>query len=84
VALIAMGFALWHPALERRESGRLAVLAGLEQFREHLGGDLTLAMPAGLGRRADVHVFDHHAFAEAHARLKTWVEQGTAIAGSGS
>ena len=73
LALTTMGFALWHPTLERRDSGRLAVLAGLEQFREHLGGDLTLAMPAGLGRRADVHDFDHQAFTEAYARLKTWV-----------
>jgi 3-dehydroquinate synthase len=46
------------------------VLAGLEQFREHLGGELTLAMPAGIGSRSDVHTFDEALFERALARLR--------------
>lgn len=55
-AMERCGLELWHDALDRRDrQGRLEVLAGLAQFREHLGGDLTLAMPEGLGRTSDVH-----------------------------
>lgn len=44
------GLVLWHEALARRsQDGGLEVLSGLDQFRQHLGGELTLAMPHGLG-----------------------------------
>ena len=50
------GLALWHPALESRsESGELEVLVGIQEFREHLGGELTVAMPKGLGDKVDIH-----------------------------
>jgi 3-dehydroquinate synthase len=32
-----------------------AVLAGLQDFREHLGGDLTVTLLRGIGRALDVH-----------------------------
>lgn len=52
----ACGLVLWHPALARRDqAGRLILLKGLEEFREHLGGRLTLAMPTGIGKFVDVH-----------------------------
>ncbi len=55
-AMERCGLELWHDALARRDrNGRLEVLAGLPQFREHLGGELTLAMPNGLGRTSDIH-----------------------------
>jgi len=34
------------------------LLNGLEEFREHLGGDLTLAMIRGIGRPFDIHEVD--------------------------
>lgn len=41
---------LWDPLVEERlPDGRLAILPGLDEFAEHLGGPLTLAMPEGLG-----------------------------------
>lgn len=52
----ACGLVLWHPALiQRDQAGRLILLKGLVEFREHLGGRLTLAMPTGIGRFVDVH-----------------------------
>lgn len=49
-AMERSGLALWHEALARRaKDGDLEVLSGLDQFRQHLGGELTLAMPRGLG-----------------------------------
>lgn len=51
-----LGFTLWHPALRRRaEDGGLALLAGLREFREHLGGVLTITLLAGLGEGIEVH-----------------------------
>lgn len=58
-ALETVGFTLWHDALELRDaSGARSVLHGLEQFREHLGGRLTIAMPDGLGAQRDVTDMD--------------------------
>jgi len=49
----------WHPLLaERGANGKLLLLDGLEQFREHLGGRLCVTLPNGLGRRIEVHEMD--------------------------
>lgn len=59
-ALEGVGFRLHDPVLDLRQAnGQRCVLAGLEQFREHLGGALTLAMPDGLGHQRDIHAVDH-------------------------
>ncbi len=49
--LRALGFRLWDDALERPEH----VLAGLEEFREHLGGELTVTMLTAAGAGKEVH-----------------------------
>lgn len=50
---------LWHPEYETRtESGTLSVLNGLEEFREHLGGELTVLLIKDLGQGEDVHAMD--------------------------
>jgi 3-dehydroquinate synthase len=54
-----LGFRLWHPALENRiADGRLAVLTGLEEFREHLGGQLTITLLTGIGTGHEVNEMD--------------------------
>jgi 3-dehydroquinate synthase len=61
-----LGFSLWVPELgERDAAGRLRVLAGLEEFREHLGGRLTITLPATIGRAVEVHAMD-----------EGWIEDG--------
>lgn len=62
-----LGFNLWHPACDlRRESdGQRLVLAGLEEFREHLGGELTITLLKSLGTSVDVHEMDHALLDEA-------------------
>jgi len=56
-AMRRCGMKLWHPALSRQSSvtGMLAIVAGLEEFRQHLGGRLTLTMPDGLGQKREIH-----------------------------
>lgn len=60
VALLEqLGFRLWHPALLRGDaSERPAILAGLDEFREHLGGELTVTLLTALGRGMEVHAMD--------------------------
>jgi len=51
-ALGESGFPLWHPEMEEP-----ALLDGLREFQEHLGGDLCVTFPDGLGhRREESHV----------------------------
>jgi 3-dehydroquinate synthase len=61
VALLeALGFTLWHDALGELDAGeRPQVLDGLREFREHLGGELTVTLLEGIGHGREVHVLDH-------------------------
>ena len=56
VLLERLGFRLFHPALERRDaSGGRAVMRGLDEFREHLGGCLTVTLLRGIGDGVEVN-----------------------------
>jgi len=71
VALTRSGLALSHPLLAERETdGRLRILAGLDQFREHLGGTLSVTLPDGIGRRVEVNTMDEARIAECIAALE--------------
>jgi 3-dehydroquinate synthase len=52
--LVDLGFALGHPALRDVEG----LFEGLEEFRQHLGGRLTLTMLRGVGDPIEVHAID--------------------------
>jgi 3-dehydroquinate synthase len=54
-----LGFVLWTDLLEARiGTGQRAVLAGIEEFREHLGGQLCVTMLRTLGQGVEVHELD--------------------------
>ena len=58
-ALAGCGLPVWHPLLNQIGSnGGRQLMDGLEEFREHLGGELCLTFPDGLGRRQDLHQLD--------------------------
>lgn len=61
-AMRAVGLPLWDEAAagEAPHGGPL-LLQGLEEFREHLGGRLTLTLPRGIGRGVEVHRVDAEA-----------------------
>lgn len=66
-----LGFRLWHPMLEERTAnGRLAVLTGLEEFREHLGGQLTITLLTGIGTGHEVNEMDTAVIEECLGWLK--------------
>jgi 3-dehydroquinate synthase len=53
------GFRLWFDELDRREAdGTRTIFGGLRDFQEHLGGELTVTFPRGLGARHEVHEID--------------------------
>jgi 3-dehydroquinate synthase len=54
-----LGFTLFDPELESvSASGELGVLEGLEEFREHLGGELTITLLSDIGCGLEVHSMD--------------------------
>lgn len=65
-----LGLATFHPVLDQRDAcGRRVVLDGLEEFREHLGGRLTVMMLGGIGRGVDIHELDADALGRCIDRL---------------
>jgi 3-dehydroquinate synthase len=57
--LEAMGFRLWDDAmLERDGDGRRRLVAGLSEFREHLGGELHITLLRGIGDSFEVTAMD--------------------------
>jgi len=56
--LETLGFRLWAPELERVRDGRPEVLDGLGEFREHLGGELTITLLKRIGQGVEVHEMD--------------------------
>jgi 3-dehydroquinate synthase len=73
VALLEhLGFRLYHAALTepRAGGGPPAVLDGLREFREHLGGELTVTLLAGIGRGVEVHSMDEEMIAQSIAWLR--------------
>ncbi len=56
----SVGFATWHPGLKAvGRSGSPVILEGLEEFREHLGGQLTVTLVPKIGSKVEVHSMEH-------------------------
>jgi 3-dehydroquinate synthase len=54
-----IGFKPWHAALDLKdEKGKRRVLAGLADFQEHLGGELTVTLLQRVGKGVEVHEID--------------------------
>jgi 3-dehydroquinate synthase len=49
-----------------------ALLAGMEEFRQHLGGRLTLTMLAGIGRPIDVHEVNRNVMHQAIGKVRAY------------
>lgn len=57
--------------------GTPAILSGLEEFREHLGGQLTIMLLEGIGNGIEVHEMDPGLILASMTRLKTYaIESG--------
>ena len=63
--LLDLGFDLGHPALRDPE----VLFGGLEEFRQHLGGRLTVTMLRSIGDPVDVHEVDRDLMRQAIATV---------------
>jgi 3-dehydroquinate synthase len=65
-----LGFSLFHPAMQAGEP----LFEGLEEFRQHLGGRLTLTMVPRIGMSIDVHEVDRRQMAIAMRRVAQFAQ----------
>ena len=70
--LDSLQLSLYHPALDwLDESGRRRVLDGLDEFQEHLGGELTVLLLEDVGLGVDIHQLDETLVGDCIAELRT-------------
>jgi len=76
IALLqALGFALYAPEMAAHlaeASHPASLLHGLQEFREHLGGQLTIMLLAGIGQGVEVHEIDEALMADAVKYLERY------------
>ncbi|SFD19221.1 3-dehydroquinate synthase [Chitinophaga sp. CF118] len=61
---------VYHPLLEMQDGMPSPVVKGLQEFREHLGGRLTICLLKAIGQGAEVHEMDHVLLNQAVEKLK--------------
>jgi 3-dehydroquinate synthase len=70
-----LGFALWVPELSEavdQPHHPASVFAGLNEFREHLGGELTLMLLSAIGQGFEVHQVEISLYQQAIDYLRSW------------
>lgn len=68
----SLGFHTYHSGLlAEGQRGGPVILDGLEEFREHLGGELTVTLVPEVGRKLEVHEMDPSVIVAAMEELKT-------------
>ncbi|WP_227370820.1 3-dehydroquinate synthase [Halomonas sp. M20] len=69
--LEGLGLRIFHPQLiEPTSEGEPAILAGLREFQEHLGGELTVTLLSGIGQGIEVNTIDDKRVMESIAWLQ--------------
>ena len=71
----ALGFALYTPEMIRQLDDitlTQSLLHGLQEFREHLGGQLTIMLLEEIGRGKEVHTVDNQQMARAVRQLQQY------------
>jgi len=67
----AIGFETYHPKLQAEgNTGQTVILEGLEEFREHLGGELTVTLVPKIGQKLEVHEMDRDLILAAMEELR--------------
>jgi len=69
-----LGFSLYVPELEQEE-----VLKGMQEFREHLGGELTIMLLEKIGKGVEVHEMDVDLIRKAIGQLKAFEEMNLEV-----
>lgn len=69
--LQCLGFAITHPLMEVHDESS-PVLQGLNEFREHLGGQLTITLLKAIGKGYETHEIDWHLVRKAAEKLSAF------------
>lgn len=70
-ALNRAGLPIWTDLLEKKcINDELEIIKGISEFREHLGGQLTITLPYGIGSRIEIHEMKIDLIKQAIERLK--------------
>ncbi|MCE0463257.1 3-dehydroquinate synthase [Pseudomonas uvaldensis] len=78
--LLRLGFSLNPPELSLKDpQGRSLLLLGLEEFRQHLGGELSIPMLSRIGESLDVHEIDATRMEQALRRLSGLADPAPAL-----
>ncbi len=72
--IVTLGLDITHPLLEVTNK-QSPLIKGLEEFREHLGGKLTITLLNGIGKGEEVHQMDEALIQQASEWLKKRSEQ---------
>jgi 3-dehydroquinate synthase len=67
--LLRLGFAITHPLMEVQDESS-PLLLGLNEFREHLGGRLTITLLTAIGKGQEVNEMDWLLLKKASEKLK--------------
>lgn len=67
--LTNLGFSITHPLMEIHDENS-ALIKGLHEFQEHLGGKLTIMLLRGIGKGEEVHELDFGLLQQASQWLK--------------
>lgn len=71
----ALGFDIFAAELlEKTPTGQAVILQGLEEFREHLGGELTITLVPEIGKKLEVHEMDEAKIIESVKELQARAE----------
>jgi 3-dehydroquinate synthase len=76
-----LGLPLWDEMLELESARGPRVLEGLDEFREHLGGELTVTLLESLGRGREVHELDERVIRASLRWLRERARRPRAAAG---
>lgn len=66
------GFSLFTPELKNNKEQEYELLDGIEEFREHLGGQLTVMLLEGIGKGVEVHSIDKPVMKESIKALEEY------------
>ncbi|NJM39167.1 MAG: 3-dehydroquinate synthase [Akkermansiaceae bacterium] len=70
--LDGLKLSIYHPGLDWLDDhGKRRVLGGIDEFREHLGGELTILLLEDIGKGINVHQLDETLLGECINELKT-------------
>jgi 3-dehydroquinate synthase len=65
-----LGLPTYHPLLSAESGGKSVILEGLREFREHLGGALSVTLLRAVGSGVEVHDMDPQVIADSIAWLQ--------------